>query len=256
MAESFGADPERYDRARPPYPEAMIERIVATVPGTRMLDVGCGTGIEARQFQAAGCEVLGIEPDARMAEFARRGGIEVEVATFETWKPAGREFDAVVAGTSWHWVDPIAGAAKAARVLRPGGRLAVFWHVFELPPEVMEAFVEVYQRVVPGSPFNSRLRTAMSPMDAYGVMFTKAAEGMRDSGAFGPSEQWRFDWERAYTREEWLDQMPTHGTLTRLPAAKVQKVLDGVGAAIDALGGSFTMQYATVAVTASRNGDS
>src|SRR5213080_1142121 len=79
MAESFGVDPERYDRARPRYPDALVERIVAASPGRGVLDVGCGTGIEARQFQAAGCTVLGVDPDARMAEFARRTGVEVEV---------------------------------------------------------------------------------------------------------------------------------------------------------------------------------
>src|SRR5690349_259040 len=131
VAESFGADAERYDRARPRYPDALVDRIVAASPGPEVLDVGCGTGIEARQFQAAGCTVLGVDPDARMAEFARRSGVEVEVATFEDWDPVGRVFDAVVAGQAWHWVDPVAGATKAARVLRPGGLLAVFAHVFE-----------------------------------------------------------------------------------------------------------------------------
>ncbi len=48
------------------------------------------------------------------------------MAAFEAWDPAGREFDAVISGQSWHWVDPVAGAAKAAQVLRPGGRLAVW----------------------------------------------------------------------------------------------------------------------------------
>ena len=89
MAESFGEDPGRYDRARPPYPDALVDRIVAASPGTDVLDVGCGTGIEARQFQAAGCTVLGVEPDPRMAEFARRTGVEIEVATTlaVSWKP-------------------------------------------------------------------------------------------------------------------------------------------------------------------------
>src|SRR3954447_16643942 len=114
VAESFGVDPERYDRARPRSPDAMVERIVAASPGPDVLDVGCGTGIEARQFQAAGCTVLGIEPDARMGDFARGTGVAVEVATLETWAAAGRTFDAVVAGTAWHWVDPVAGVAKAA----------------------------------------------------------------------------------------------------------------------------------------------
>jgi SAM-dependent methyltransferase len=66
-AATDGADPERYDRTRPPYPDALVERIVAASPGPEVLDVGCGTGIEARQFQTAGCAVLGVEPDGRMA---------------------------------------------------------------------------------------------------------------------------------------------------------------------------------------------
>ena len=154
-AESFGKDAERYDRTRPRYPDAMVEKIVAESPGPDVLDIGCGTGIAARQFRRAGCRVLGVEPDARMAEWARRSELEVEVAGFGVWDPAGRTFDAVVAGQAWHWVDPVAGAAKAAQVLRPGGRLAAFWQVFQPPSDVAEAFATVYHRVVPDSPFKA-----------------------------------------------------------------------------------------------------
>jgi SAM-dependent methyltransferase len=252
IAESFGSDAARYDRARPRYPDPMVARIVAASPGPDVLDVGCGTGIEARQFQAAGCMVLGVEPDARMADFARRTGVEVEVATFETWESAGRAFDAVIAGTAWHWVDPVAGAAKAAQVLRPGGRLAPFHHVFQSPPEVMEALAKVYRRVAPDSPFNLSSQLTRSALDAYQPLFAKIADGIREVGGFSDPEQWRFEWEQSYTRDAWLDQMPTHGAHTQLPSDKLAEVLEGVGAVIDAMGGSFTMQYTTVAVTAAR----
>ncbi|GIH93380.1 class I SAM-dependent methyltransferase [Planobispora siamensis] len=252
IAESFGADAGRYDRTRPAYPEALVEAVVSASPGPEILDVGAGTGIEARQLQAAGCTVLGVEPDERMAEFARRTGVEVEVATFEAWDPAGRTFDAVVAGQAWHWVDPVAGAAKAARVLRPGGLLAAFWHVFQLPPDVAEAFAEAYRRAVPDSPFD--FRAAMSAPDTYQGLLAKVVDGIREAGAFGEPEQWRFDWERSYTREEWLDQMPTSGALTRLPPDALAEVLESVGAAVDAMGGAFTMRYATVAVATTRTG--
>ena len=49
-------------------------------------------------------------------------------------------------------MDPIAGAAKAAQALRPGGRLAVFWNVFQPSPDVAEAFFAVYRRIMPGLP--------------------------------------------------------------------------------------------------------
>jgi SAM-dependent methyltransferase len=256
VAESFGVDPERYDRARPHYPDALVERIVAASPGPEVLDVGCGTGIEARQLRAAGRTVLGVDPDARMAEFARRTGVEVEVATFEAWEPAGRTFDAVVAGQSWHWVDPVAGAAKAARVLRPAGLLAVFGHVFEAPPEVAEAFATVYRRVAPNSPMNLPPTSGAQPtrpaLAIYQTMFARAADGIREAGGFGEPEQWRFDSEQSYTRDEWLDLLPTTGGLTRLPPDKLAEVLDSVGAAIDKIGGGFTMPHTTLAAAAHR----
>lgn len=250
MAESFGADAARYDRTRPPYPAALIARVLDVAPGRDILDVGAGTGIVARQFRAAGCTVLGVEPDARMAEFARGTGIETEVTRFEEWDPTGRTFDAVVAGTAWHWVDPVAGAARAASVLRPGGLFAPFHHVFQPPRDVGEAIGEVYRRVLPDAP--PATPPGRSAMDLYRPHFDRTAETIRGTGDFGDPEEWHFEWQRIYTRDEWLDQMPTTGLLTRLPADRLGEILAGVGAAIDALGGSFTMSYTTVAVTAVR----
>ncbi|GAA3584438.1 class I SAM-dependent methyltransferase [Nonomuraea rosea] len=251
MAESFGNDAERYDRARPRYPQAMVDRIVAACPGPDVLDVGCGTGIEARQFQAAGCKVLGVEPDPRMADFARHSGVEAEVATFEAWDPVGRDFDAVIAGMAWHWVDPVAGAVKAAQVLRPGGRWAAFWNVSQLPPGLDEAIATVCQRVMPDGPFDFK-GMMKNAVDMYQLMFDKVADGIRAGGGFGETEQWRFDWEHPCTRDELLDLLPTQGAFTRLPPDTLAEVLEGVGAAVDAIGGSFTMRYATVVVTAVR----
>ncbi|GAB7035728.1 class I SAM-dependent methyltransferase [Streptomyces platensis subsp. malvinus] len=252
MAESFGSDAARYDRARPHYPRTMVDRIVAASPGPDVLDVGCGTGIVARQFAAAGSRVLGVDVDARMADLARQRGLDVEVASFEDWDPAGRRFDAVVSGQTWHWVDPVAGAAKAAQTLRPHGLLSLFWNAGQPSPEVAEAFAEVYRRVLPDS---LAARQATVPaVDGYTALCTKAADGIREAGAFTDPEQWRFDWEQPYTRDEWLDQLPTQGAFTRLPPAQLDEVLAAVGSAIDAVGGSFTMQYATVAITAKRTG--
>jgi SAM-dependent methyltransferase len=250
VAEGFGADAGRYDRARPTYPAGLVERIIAASPGRDVVDAGCGTGISARLFQAAGCRVLGVDPDPRMAGQARRGGTEVEVAKFEDWNPAGRSFDTVIAAQAWHWVDPVAGAAKAAEALRPGGRLAVFWNVFDPPRELREAFGALYQRAVPDSPLGGFW--ARPALDTYRIMGGRAADGIRQAAAFGEPEEWRTDWARPYTRDEWLDLVPTTGGFGGLPEDTQAKVLAGLGAAVDAAGGTFTMGYTTLAVTAVR----
>ena len=250
MAESFGADAQRYDQARPGYPDALVARIVAGSPGRDVLDVGCGTGIAARQFQTAGCVVLGVEPDARMAAFARARGLQVEVAGFEAWQSADRKFDTVIAAQSWHWVDPIAGATKVARVLRPGGRLAIFGHVYEPPAEVAEPFAAAFRRVAPDSPFNGQ--PARRPLALYQSVYQKFADKIRETEQFNDPEQWQFDWERSYTRDQWLGLLPTTGGLTQLGPDQLAEVLDAVGSAIDSLGGRFTMNYTTLAATAER----
>ena len=249
VAESFGVDADRYDRARPRYPDALIERVTAASPGVEFLDVGCGTGIGARQYRTAGCTVLGVDVDARMAEVARRTGIEVEIGKFEDWDPSGRYFDAVVAGQAWHWVDPVVGAAKAARVLRPHGLLAVYWHIFDPPGAVAQAFDDVLQRVAPDAPLQT------PGVELQEANLKRAVAGVQSAGGFAEPEQWRFTWQRRYTRDEWLDHLATTGTLTLLAPDQVATVWEAVGTAIDSIGGGFTMQYVTLAAAATRTGD-
>lgn len=193
-----------------------------------------------------------LHPDRSVAA-ARRSlaaGLPVGVTTFEAREPAGRIFDAVIATQSWHWVNPVAGAAKAAEVLRPRRRLAISGHVFEPPAEVAEPFATAFQKVAPDSPFNNQ--PARRLLQSYPVGYDKTADTLRHTQLFDEPEQWQFGWSQSYTRNEWLDLLPTTGGLTRLLPDQLAEILDAVGAAIDKLGGRFTMEYTTLAVTASR----
>jgi SAM-dependent methyltransferase len=247
VAESFGADGGRYDRTRPRYPQALADRVMGSSPGTEVLDVGIGSGVSALAFRARRCRILGVEPDERMAALARQRGFQVEVARFEDWDPAGRAFDAVISGQAWHWVDPVAGAAKAAALLRPGGRIAVFWNVSQPPADLAEAFSAAYQEVLPGSPFS---HAAASAMYAYSSVFDRALLGLREAGLFCEPQRWEFGWQRAYSKDEWLEQVPTFGGHNNFPPGKLDELLARTGAAIDAVGGHFTMAYTSVVLTA------
>jgi SAM-dependent methyltransferase len=249
-AESFGADAERYDRARPTYPAEMVDEVLAgfdTGAVTTVVDVGCGTGIAGRLFTDRGCQVLGVEPDERMAARARVHGLTVEVAAFETWQPVGRTFDLLISGQAWHWVHPETGALRAAEVLRPGGRIALFWNIGRPSDEVADAFEAVYRRRTEG-------------LDEYSVLlgggdkerFHQAGEGIRASRRFSDPDHRSFDWTRPYSRDEWLDQLPTHSDHQALPPDQLGELMDELGDVIESFGGTFTMGYLTALITAER----
>lgn len=247
-AESFGTAAERYDRSRPSYPDELIDHIVGDHPDTiRILDVGCGTGIASRILASRGAQVLGIEADERMAGVAIRRGTEVEVAKFEEWEPAGATFDVITAAQAWHWVDPVAGAAKAAEVLGPGGRLCLFWNIGRPEDEVAGRLDEVYARLAPGAESYSVL-TGYSSEEGYQAI----RQAIREHPELTGPEEIRFRWSRRYTTDQWLDQLPTHSDHATMEPERLEPLLAAVAAVIDAAGGSFEMRYSTLLLESTR----
>ena len=242
-AESFGDVAQAYDRARPSYPPALLQSLLEGGAHT-VLDVGCGTGIVATLLATRGCDVLGIEVDERMAEVARAKGIAVEVGAFEDWDDRGRRFDLLTCGQAWHWIDPRAGALKAAEVLRPGGRIGCFWNFGDPPSEVRQVLMPIYRRLAP------ELETRSVVLGNLPNRFEVAARELTGAGRFEDVELRRFPWSKTYTTAEWVDVISTHSDHHALAGPRLDALLHAIGTALDSVGGSLEMLYETTAVTA------
>ncbi|MBA2955412.1 methyltransferase domain-containing protein [Nocardioides sp. MAH-18] len=128
-ARSFGSVADAYDRGRPGYPAEAVAWLVGEQPVT-VLEVGAGTGKLTETLLALGHEVHATDPDdAMLAKLRERlPDVPTSVAGAEELPAADASYDVVVAGQSFHWFDPERALPEIARVLRPGGHLALVWN--------------------------------------------------------------------------------------------------------------------------------
>jgi ubiquinone/menaquinone biosynthesis C-methylase UbiE len=121
-----------YQACRPGYPSQLVEFVVATAgldAGSSVLEVGCGTGQLTGRLAGFGFGLMAIDIGPSMIAAARRcldgSAVSFQVCSFEDLVAADASFDLVISGAAFHWVDPEVRFAKSARLLRPGGWLAV-----------------------------------------------------------------------------------------------------------------------------------
>ena len=135
--ERFTARVDAYMRYRPRYPDAIVETLTAEAgltPASVVADVGCGTGISSALFLRNGNRVYGIEPNAAMREAAT-----AQLDAYAAFTPIDGAAEAttledstvdyVVAGQALHWFRLEETRDEFARILRPGGWVALFWNL-------------------------------------------------------------------------------------------------------------------------------
>lgn len=149
---SFGSVAERYERYRPGYPHEVVDAVLSYAgrPLRTAVEVGAGTGKATRVFASRGIAVSALEPDADMARVltGTTGAVPV-LSTFEAYT-AHAPVDLVYAAAAWHWTDPATRWTRAARLLVPGGVLALFGVPGALAdPDLRAAMQEVEREVLP-----------------------------------------------------------------------------------------------------------
>ena len=208
QASSFGAVADVYERGRPPYPAEAIDWLVPA-HARRVADIGAGTGKLTRQLRERGLDVIAVEPSAGMREQLRRAvpGVPVLAGTGEQIPLADGSVDLVIVAQAWHWVDPERAVPEVARVLAPGGRLALLWNRRVEDEEwVADLSTIIGSRGTPGS-----------------------GRHFPDIGPpFGPVERRSVDWVHRLSRDEMTDWVASRSYVITLSDERRGAVLGQV----------------------------
>jgi SAM-dependent methyltransferase len=241
----FDRHADLYDRARPPYPAALWERLAELgllVVGARALDLGAGSGQATRGLVEAGMEVTAVEPGAalatRLAE--RLPDVRVIAATAEEADLPTASFTLATIATAVHWFDLGEVLPKLHSALVPGAHLAVWRNAYGDASVEPTPFRERVQAIVD--------RRDASPRPGPDESQTAAWARLLESGGyFRASHAAEFAWSID------LDEDGVRGLFTTFSDWSEAEAGEAARAVRD-LGGMVTEHYRTPLIVLERAG--
>lgn len=209
--EAFGADPGGYDRARPPYPDWVFERLAETAglgSGAAVLEIGAGTGAATRALLARGADPLvAVEPDARSADFllksASSPALKVRCEPFETAELPAAAFDLAASFTAFHWLDEASALARIAAALKPGGWWAACWNDFG-----DDAYPDAFHEAT-----NELLNGPRSPGVGFAVDAQRRIAAIDATGAFERVLYYTSHWPLELTADQTVALYATYSNI-------------------------------------------
>lgn len=235
-AASFDQVADAYERARPGYPDDAV-RWLSGEPPRDVLDLGAGTGKLTRSLVALGHRVTAVEPLEGMREQLVRAVPSATAleGTAERIPVADASFDVVTVAQAFHWFDHERALPEIARVLRPGGALALVWNM----RDARVAWV-------------AELGVLMGAETYSGVRLAEATIGASDR--FGAVEQASFSHEQHLGEATLRDLVLSRSYCAVRPDDERQAVLERVSALFTAhaVDGVLALPYVTACFRAPR----
>ena len=216
-----------YERGRPGYPEDAVRWLVGDEPHD-VVDLGAGTGKLTRALVALGHRVTAVEPlDEMRAELAAAvPDARALAGRAEAMPLPDASADVVASAQAFHWFDHDAALPEIARVLRPGGSLALVWN----SRDDRDPWMAQLSAIIGNE--------TIEEWDVIPIL--------QEGGLFGPVETARFSFVQVRDRESLLDLVLSRSYCAKLPLSEREPVLDAVARLYDDTAGGEGVRLAYV----------
>lgn len=231
---------DAYNQFRPRYPKHLIARVVevAQLPvEATILEIGCGPGTATVAFAELGFSMLCLEPNQAFFQLAQQNckqypSVEIQNTSFEEYSLEARQFDAVLAASSFHWVSSEVKYRKVAEALPENGSLILLWNTkLEPPYEVYQVFEEVYKRHAPSLAQYEGKETQKELLRNFG-------QSVLDSGQFQDLVSEQFVCEATYSINDYLALLSTYSPYLELEPQSQDALFAGLREKIEKISGS------------------
>jgi ubiquinone/menaquinone biosynthesis C-methylase UbiE len=216
-------DVDDYERYRPDYAREAVDWFrdrIRLKPAGTVLDLGAGTGKLTRTLVDAGLDVIALEPSVTMRRKLTHllGPQRALAGRAEEIPLPDASVSAVTVAQAFHHFRLPDATDEIARVLEPGGALALFWNEYSVTDPVKLAVDEIMDRYIPPhsvSAITGRWRDQMEG-DAN-TLFAR-----------GPKE--RFPHPHTFSRDALRDLLATDSAVASLPSDARARLLSDIDA--------------------------
>jgi SAM-dependent methyltransferase len=225
-----------------------LVNIAGLRPGARVLEIGAGTGQATQPLAERKYQVTAIELGPNLAAVASQKlagfpNVDVAVGAFESWPLPAEPFDAVIAATAFHWLDPAVRVAKVAQALRRGGVLATI-ATHHIDGGDTQFFIDVEDCYRRWSGFPSPSRGGEGGGLPTAADIAMDSDELDRSGLFEPATLRRYEWEQPYSAQEYVDLLSTYSEHRALEETRRLELLHCVRQLIvERYGGRIRKRY-------------